>query len=173
MNLFIIGFLKSTHQEASVSINVDSVSTMTDISLKRQKLVRQKSFEIDSSDDTDLDGLIEKAKPDRCRTLPSAAKLDKARAGRAAAKAAAGVKKRPDLTIKIYDSSFDAGNPDVDPAAEPFRSPNLHISGISINRSPPGVPVSSASLSPKYQIHLPPGPTPAVLTVASVVNRNR
>ena len=90
-----------------------------------------------------------------------------------------GTKKRPDLTIKIYDSSFDMVGTEDPNIAEAFCSPNLHISGISISRSPPGITPKSANLSPKYQIQMPAASgngnsaSSGVLTVASAMNRNR
>lgn len=71
-------------------------------------------------------------------------------------------------------SSIDNGISDVDPFAEDFKSPSLRISGISINRSPPGAPPPSATASPKYQIYLgAPSPTLGNLTIPSPGNRNR
>jgi len=173
----------------------------SDISLKRQKLVRQKSFEIDS-DETDVESIVENSRIEKVeknstttstktktkvengtqtieKSFPVkvSTKLEKVQSSSNKSSKSAkvhGTKKRPDLTIKIYDSSFDAGGAEADPVAEAFRSPSLHISGISINRSPPCVPILSANLSPKYQIHLPTGGGghSTVLTVAPV-NRNR
>ena len=194
---------KSSSGEARVddsslatSLSINDAKSLTDISIKRQKLVRQQSFEIDSSDDADdLDSVVEitskreklekakilkaateKAKPEKISKPDKTPKPEKTPKPAKTPKVSNGPKKRPDLTIKICDSSFDAGSCEPDLASEAFRSPSLHISGISISRSPPGVPVHSASLSPKYQIHLPPATgrsNSAALTVASAVNRNR
>lgn len=194
---------KSSSGEARVddsslatSLSINDAKSLTDISIKRQKLVRQQSFEIDSSDDADdLDSVVEitskreklekakilkaateKAKPEKIPKPEKTLKPEKTPKPAKTPKVSNGPKKRPDLTIKICDSSFDAGSCEPDLASEAFRSPSLHISGISISRSPPGVPVHSASLSPKYQIHLPPATgrsNSAALTVASAVNRNR
>ena len=178
--------VKSKKKETDDVIKNSSFN-QSDISVKRQKFVRQKSFEIDS-DETDIESIVEQSRIEKVeknskktkvengtQTIEKSflAKLEKPSKPSKSAKVH-GTKKRPDLTIKIYDSSFDAGAADPDPVAEAFRSPSLHISGISINRSPPCVPNPSANLSPKYQIHMPPngGGHSAVLTVAPV-NRNR
>jgi len=194
---------------------VNNVFSLSDISVKRQKFVRQKSFDLESDEETEMmETLKENSSKDEKKreTSETSAKkigkpmrkveiftkkveistqtiengLIKTTLGHSKVKnssksstKASGSKKRPDLTIKIYDSSFDTGNPDTDPISEAFRSPSLHISGISINRSPTGPlpPPQSASLSPKYQILLPAGgnssTTPGVLTVSAAVNRNR
>ena len=169
---------------------------------RRSKFMRQKSFEIDS-DSTDIDASLTPStepphKSDISGTIPESGKLlSNEKTGGSAGSStsswnAAGSKKRPDLTIKIYNSSFDAGGGcDSDPIVEAFRSPTLHISGIAISRSPPGQQQQqqqqqqqkqqqpqSATLSPKYMTHFPPGgpataPAPGVLSVSAAANRTR
>ena len=197
------------------SVVVNNVFSCSDISVKRQKFVRQKSFDLESEEETEMletlreNSVKEEKKRENLDTSSSKRVVKPSRkveiftkkvesstqtfenglnkttthskvknTAKSSTKVS-GSKKRPDLTIKIYDSSFDMGNPDTDPISEAFRSPSLHISGISINRSPTGPlpPPQSASLSPKYQVLLPPGAnsstTPGVLTVNAAVNRNR
>jgi hypothetical protein len=144
--------ITSTPGETRVDDSVATLSnndpkSLTDISLKRQKLVRQKSFEIDSSDDAeDLNSIVEKSakiveNSTKAEKVEKATKPEKTSKPSKTSKTPTGTKKRPDLTIKICDSSFDAGAGEPDPASDAFRSPSLHISGISISRSPPGVNV--------------------------------
>jgi hypothetical protein len=71
------------------------------------------------------------------------------------------VKKRPALTIKIQNSSFNDDADEEEFASELEKSPNFHISGVNISRSPGGSSVAS-SISPRTLNNL-----------ASQNNRNR
>ena len=209
--------------------SVSELKSLSDITLKRQKFVRQKSFDLDS-DDTDMESIFDPLKVAKKEKMPKSERKSNrkieivtksAKKGESSSKKGEhlakksdnstkkvenstqtlessvaltkplsekvakistktqGTKKRPDLTIKIYDSSFDMVGTEDPNIAEAFCSPNLHISGISISRSPPGITPKSANLSPKYQIQMPAASgngnsaSSGVLTVASVMNRNR
>lgn len=61
-------------------------------------------------------------------------------------------RRRPELTIKIHNSSFIEDNVDDDTEFGPLtaKSPTLHISGVSISRSPGGK--SQAQISPNFDL---------------------
>ena len=166
---------------------------------RRAKFIRQKSFEVDS-DSTDIDTSLTPStepppqKPDNVDPGNRKPEQHFNTAGSGGSStpswtAAGSNRRRPDLTIKIYNSSFDTVGCDSDPIPDAFRSPTLHISGIAISRSPPGQQQQQQqqqqpqqqqqSLSPKYATQLPAAgapatsPAPAVLAVNTASNRTR
>ncbi len=131
-----------------------SAATVTSKRGSRPRFVRQKSFEIDS-DSTDIDGSLAK---DTLAPLPDVLSISSEAISQSnsATGSKKGVRKRPALTIKIQNSSFnDADIEDDDVEA-------IHISGVAISRSPKsgGSVASSTTLS-------------ASTAAAATVNRNR
>lgn len=155
-----VGYKPLVNQEGSTASETDNAKVETTSQRKnRPKLFRQKSFEIDSDSQTEGDANQQQTTASAENKLPplkeqttTDVKIEGPKEEKNQQK-----KKRPALTIKIQNSSFNYDNDkdEVDLVSELEKSPNIYISGVNICRSP-GSSTSTSILGPGSSFTLSP-----------------